>query len=58
MNSDLQLKQDKKGKCYILSHKRCGITECIWLTSDELQQLDIMIRYGTEIGERQRRAAV
>ena len=46
MNSDLQLEKDKKGKCYILSHKRCGITECIWLTSDELQQLDIMIRYG------------
>ena len=43
MNSDLQLNKDKKGKAYILSHKRCGITECIWLTTDELQQLKEML---------------
>lgn len=43
MNSDLQLRKDKKGKAYILSHKRCGITECIWLTADELQQLKTML---------------
>ena len=43
MNSDLQLNKDKKGKAYILSHKRCGITECIWLTADELQLLKKML---------------
>lgn len=43
MNSDLQLNKDKKGKCYVLSHKRFGITECIWLTDDELQQLKTML---------------
>ena len=43
MNSDLQLRKDKKGSAYILSHKRCGITECIWLTADELEQLKTML---------------
>ena len=43
MNSDLQLRKDKKGQAYILSHKRCGITECIWLTEEELQQLKEML---------------
>jgi hypothetical protein len=43
MNTDLRLVKDKKGACYILSHKRCGITECIWLTDDELQQLKKML---------------
>jgi hypothetical protein len=43
MNTDLQLVKDKKCKCHILSHKRCGITECIWLTDDELQQLKTML---------------
>lgn len=43
MNTDLQLVKDKKGACHILSHKRCGITECIWLTDDELQQLKKML---------------
>ena len=43
MNTDLRLVKDKKGACHILSHKRCGITECIWLTADELQQLKTML---------------
>ena len=43
MNTDLQLTKDKKGKTYILSHKRCGFTECIWLTADELEQLKKML---------------
>ena len=43
MNSDLQVKKDKKGDCYILSHKRCGYTECIWLTPQEIEQLRQML---------------
>lgn len=39
MNSDLRISKDKKGNCYIVSHKRCGMTECIWLTEDELKEL-------------------
>lgn len=44
MNSDLQLNKDKKGKCYVLSHKRCGITECIWLTDGELRILELELK--------------
>ena len=43
MNTELKLTRDKKGKAFILSHKRCGITECIWLTEDELRQLKKML---------------
>lgn len=43
MNSDLQLTKDKKGKCYVLSHRRCGFTESIWLTVEELKQLKAML---------------
>ena len=35
----VQVVKDKKGACYIVSHKRCGVTECLFLTRDEL--LDI-----------------
>lgn len=43
MNTDLRLTKDKKGSTFILSHRRCGITECIWFTEDELQQLKTML---------------
>ena len=39
MNTDLKIAKDKKGNCHIISHRRCGITECIWLTDDELEEL-------------------
>jgi hypothetical protein len=32
----VKVEKDKKGKCYIVSHKRCGITESIFLTKEEL----------------------
>lgn len=31
--------KDKKGPCYIVSHQRCGMTENIFLTMDELQEI-------------------
>jgi hypothetical protein len=41
--------KDKKGASYIVSHKRCGVTECIWLTLSELLELkDVII--GIEDG--------
>ena len=43
MNTDLNIKKDKKGNAYILSHKRCGITEAIWLTPEEIDQLREML---------------
>lgn len=33
------LKKDSKGPCWILSHERCGITEAIFLTDDEISEL-------------------
>lgn len=41
--SDLRIQKDRKGKCYILSHKRCGVTECLFLTEDELIALKYML---------------
>ena len=32
----VQVSKDSKGACYIVSHKRCGVTECLFLTKDEL----------------------
>jgi hypothetical protein len=34
----VQIVKDKKGKCYILSNQRCGITESIFLTKEELTE--------------------
>lgn len=35
----VSVKKDKKGPCYFVSHKRCGITEGIWLSVNELVEL-------------------
>lgn len=35
----VQITKDKKGKCYIVSHKRCGITESLFLTKEELYEV-------------------
>jgi len=37
--SALTVKKDRKGPSYFVSHRRCGITEGMWLTLDELQEL-------------------
>ena len=35
----IELKKDRKGPCWILSHKRCGITETVFLTEEEVIML-------------------
>lgn len=35
----VEVSKDKKGKAYIVTHKRAGFHECIWLTMDELKEL-------------------
>ena len=40
---DVSLRKDRKGSCYILSHRRCGITESMFLTDDELLELSELI---------------
>lgn len=41
--SRISLVKDKKGNSYILSHKRCGFTECIFLLPDELNELKTLL---------------
>ena len=33
------LVRDKKGPCWILGYKRCGITQTAFLTPEELKEL-------------------
>lgn len=35
----MKIVKDSKGPCYIISHKRNGITECMFVTRDELAEL-------------------
>lgn len=35
----VSVEKDKKGGAYIVSHMRCGYHECIWLTQQELTEL-------------------
>ena len=44
------LKKDSKGPCMVLSHKRCGITETVFLTEEEVMELGRLIvdKYGIE----------
>lgn len=37
--SDIKVTKDSKGSAYIISHKRCGMTECIFVSVAELQDL-------------------
>lgn len=37
--SNVSLTKDGKGGCWVLSHVRCGITECLFLTVEELIEL-------------------
>ena len=36
---DMDVEKDKKGLCYILSHKRCGYHESMFVTKRELIEL-------------------
>lgn len=35
----ISLVKDRKGPCWILGNKRCGITQTIFLTPDEITEL-------------------
>ena len=39
----MELTKDRKGDCWVLSHKRCGITESMFVTEDELLELSGLI---------------
>ena len=41
--SEVTFKKDGKGSCYIISKKRCGITQCLYLSVDDLQQLQVLL---------------
>lgn len=32
----MKVEKDSKGDCWIISHRRCGVTECIFVTIEEL----------------------
>ena len=40
----MKIEKDKKGKCWIVSHKREGYHEQIWLTEEELAELYFMLK--------------
>ncbi len=37
--TDIAVRKDSKGSAYIISHKRCGVTECMFVTLQELEEL-------------------
>jgi len=37
--SDIAVRKDSKGSAYIISHKRCGVTECLFVSRKELEEL-------------------
>lgn len=39
----VEVTKDKKGKCWIVGHKRCGYHEQIFLTDEELAELYVTI---------------
>ena len=42
--SRITVRKDRKGPPYIISHVRCGVTEWLFLTLDELLDLSKVIR--------------
>jgi len=42
--SDVSVAKDKKGSAFVVSHKRVGITECIYFTYDELKELKTILK--------------
>ena len=41
--SDVMLVKDGKGSSYIISKKRCGITQCLYMSVEDLQQLQVLL---------------
>ena len=39
----MELSKDRKGSCYVLSHERCGYHESIFVTLDELRELQLLL---------------
>ena len=44
---DVRLSKDSKGSCRVLFHRRCGITECLFLTEEELNETKRLIDLWT-----------
>lgn len=40
--SEVMLVKDGKGSSYIISKKRCGITQCLYMSVEDLQQLQVL----------------
>ena len=40
----MKVEKDSKGDSWIISHRRCGVTECIFVTGDELIDLAVCLR--------------
>ena len=40
----ITVRKDSKGPTYIISHVRCGVMECLFVTLDELYDLSKEIR--------------
>ena len=41
--SEVKLVKDGKGSSYIISKKRCGITQCLYMSVEDLQQLQVLL---------------
>ena len=41
--SEVTLVKDCKGSSYIISKKRCGITQCLYMSVEDLQQLQVLL---------------
>ena len=41
--SEVTLKKDGKGSSYIISKKRCSITQCLYMSVEDLQQLQVLL---------------
>ena len=56
--SSITVRKDSKGLSYIISHVRCGVTQCLFLTLDELLDLSKEIRRTFEgLGDEERTEA-
>ena len=41
--SEVTLVKDGKGSSYIISKKGCGITQCLYMSVEDLQQLQVLL---------------
>ena len=49
--ADVSIKKDRKGPCFFVSHKRCGITEGVYFTLDELREIGKLLNEIEQIYE-------